>query len=89
MKDEKRAELRIILANFVIVAARDPHEPDTMLRMADAIEEWCDNLADERTSRALGAIMHIPTDEEIRHFNDRNQTIRWAVGGGRNDEKEN
>lgn len=89
MKQEKRKELRIILANFVVVSARDPHEPDTMLRMVDAIEEWCDNLADERTSRALGAIMQIPTDEEIRRFNQKNISIKWAVGGGRNHEKEN
>ena len=69
MKNEKRAELRIHLANFVIIAARVPHEPDTMLAYIDKFEKWVDDVGDEKVSRAVSPFIKPPTQEEVSEIN--------------------
>jgi hypothetical protein len=69
MKDQDRADLRVILANFIQVAARVPHEPDTMLAWVDWIEKWIDSIGDNKVSRAVSPFITPPTQEEIDEIN--------------------
>lgn len=65
MQQQKRAELRIILANFVQIAARDPHEPDTMVQAVQWIEDWMDGLIDIQVAKAIGPLLKQPEGKVI------------------------
>jgi hypothetical protein len=69
MKDENRVQLRFWLAAFISIAARVPHEPDTMLNEVDRLEDWIDALGDNKVMRAVSPLIKPPTQAEIDAMN--------------------
>jgi hypothetical protein len=83
MKTKDRADLRVIVANIIQIAARVPHEPDTLVAAVDWFEKWIDDVGDHKVMRAVSPLIHPPNQEEINMLQKIDlDEVRRRGGGG-------